>query len=172
MRGLAFIRPLAAGAALSVSLGCSKGPETPPMPTPEQMAASQRTRGPKKRSIQEIGKDGFGDRLKEVKSEKGTVSYTFAPKLDGDPQQNFNRMLAAAMFAAPTTFQQEKSAQIVRLTAVHESDAGRKLLVYSIGRRVSDGVDWAHGASPQSIARIANIEHVDPEFKSFTAGRQ
>jgi len=141
----------------------------PSMPSPEQMAASQRSRGPVKRSIEEIGKYGFGDRLKEVKSEKGVVSYTFAPKLDGDPEQNFNRMLAAAMFAAPTTFQQEKSAQTVRLTAVHESDAGRKLLVYSIGRKTADGFDWAHGANPQSIARIAKIEHVDPEFKSLTA---
>ena len=149
--------------------GCTQTPETPAPPTPQQMAASQRNRGPVKRSIEEIGRSAFGEGLKEAKSEKGVVSFVFVPKLDGEPIQNFNRMLAAALTAVPITFQQEKSAKAIRLTAIHEADANRKLLVYTVTREAGDKVDWAHGANPETIAKIAKMEHVDPEFRSFAA---
>ena len=148
--------------------GCSpKGPPSPPPPSPEQMAASQKRRGAAKLSIEEIGKQSFGSRLNEVRQLGDTVYFTFTPKLDGEPEQNFNRMLAMGAGAAPMTFGQNSSAASIHITAIHETDPNRKLIVYSISREASGNVDWSHGGTVEKVAAIAKFEHVDPEVKEF-----
>ena len=121
-----------------------------------------------KRSIEEIARLSFGSGYKGSENRGGVISFTFSPKLDGDSDQNFDRMLTIASTAAQTTFSQHDSVRAIRFTAVHESDPGRKLIQYILTREGNRTVDWMHGARADSILKAVRIEHVDPEFKSFT----
>jgi hypothetical protein len=124
-----------------------------------------RNRGPVKLSLEKIGQSSFGDGLREAKIEDGVASFTFAPKMDGDKDQNYNRMFAAALIAVPLTLQHEKSARSIRFTAVDAADPSRKLLVYSLKKEAAENVDWAHGANPSMIRGLVQIEHELDEIK-------
>jgi hypothetical protein len=124
-----------------------------------------RNRTPTRLDLDSIGRSAFGDGLRETKKEGGVVTFTSVPKMDGNKDQNYNRMFAAALTAAPLTFQHETSVKTIRFIALDGTDANKKLLVYSLSKDSTRGVDWMHGANPGTIRGIATIEHEAPEIR-------
>ncbi len=129
-----------------------------------------------KRSIEQLGQDSYGSAYRSARIEGQTADFTFALKQGGQPQQNFNRMLLIGSDAIGPAFDNDKTLQTVRVTALDLDQPGRRLLVFSLPRAANDDpknsryIDWQH-AKASRLKQALTIEYVDPALQAFAAGQ-
>ncbi len=149
--------------------GCSKN-ATPPQPSREQMAQSQRQRSaPVKRSLEYLGRSYFGSSFRSARQEGTTALLEFAPKQEGTSDQNFRRIFGTAAGVIPSIFSNEEAIQKVRLAAVDADQPGRRLVVFSVTRDASDKMDWRRNLTTTGILKTVTTEYVDPSFRPIAA---